>query len=329
MIELLETPVVERWISAYNVFKSHGIPPVAGVNSINYHPSEEEAAGLSGKRDSYAQKINESIAELNKIIDGKKFPYKAYLGMPWAQTNRIHRCFTTGSITEHCWHHELTQDQLAESKLIGSPILRKWTTDNTDAQFRVIDINVFQEQLHNINHYVHEYENSSHSPTIDSICNEHKERTGKYPLVANINWSRPRLFNDEGTCIKSIFMDSLKEVSYEELISSFPDNYEECNVSILKSIGGKDYETCFANLDDPSEFDIRNIEHINGGLTIHPNNEHYECFNKNQFYNWVKSYGIRDELFSKVPIGKVIDSTVDLTKRARYGEGELSIELLN
>ncbi len=284
---------------------------------------------LSDKRDSHVRTINEAIAGVNKIIDGKKFPYEAYPDMPWAQTNRIHRCFTTGSITGHCWYHNLTQDQLAEAKLIGSPILRKWTTDNTKTQFRVMDINIFQKHLHSINHYVHQYENCSHSPSIDGICKEHKERVGKAPSVTNIKWSRPRLFNDEGTCIKSIFMELLKEVSYEELVSSFPDNYEECNVSILKSIGGKDYETCFTNLDDPLEFDIRNIEHINGGLTIYPNNEHYECFNKTQFYSWVKSYGIRDELFSKVPIGKVIDSTVDLTEHKNYGEGELSIELLN
>ena len=101
----------------------------------------------------------------------------------------------------------------------------------------------------------------------------------------------------------------------EEIIASFPDNYEDYNVMILKSITGKDYEQCYQEYDDPLEWDIQNIENIGGGISIILNSyprEHMNFYKRSDYSIWLKQYSIREEFVLPVPIGKVVEDNANL-----------------
>ena len=313
LIELLQTPVVEKWLAVRKQISKLNIPTEIGEQELPSGPSDANYKAKAYKRqaDSVA-KINNAIDNINEAVDGKEFPYRAHEDMPWMQTNRLHRCFTTSSITEHCWHHNLAHEQLLKCKTIGSSELRKWVRENTTPQFTILDRKAFHTEVHIINAAIHHYEGCRYSEAAQQAKNNYKQEFGHEPRKLYVRLDRDYSFNEEKTCLRRDILDALELVSFEELISSFPDNYEDYNVAITKSIGGKDYETCWKQYDDPFEFDIRNIEAISGGFTIYPNKEHYNFFVKAPFYDWINGHDLRDELFLKVPIGKVIDSTIPL-----------------
>ena len=78
---------------------------------------------------------------------------------------------------------------------------------------------------------------------------------------------------------------------------------------VHKSIGGKDYETCYTQYDDASEADIRNVEHINGCMTLHLNG-HDRSFTDSAFNTWAKSYGLDDVQVLSPPLGKIVKNTL-------------------
>ena len=318
LIELLQTPLVEKWLIAHNAYKELIVPSVVTPSSLcglggSWRKNDERQKG--DEKRVAVEKINNAIDKTNSVIDGMEFPYRAYFGMPWMQTNRIHRCFTTGDFTQHCWLHNFTQDQLLKSKVIGSNELRLWMEDNTAYQFKVLDKDIFSWQLHLINRGVHNYEDLRHSIIAEKTINDYVEKFGKPPgNRKQIMWNKIFTFTEDKTCLKEKFTSGqfLQLLTIEEVLSSFPDNYEDYNVCIHKSIGGKDYETCYQQYDDGFEADIRNVDAIDGCITIYPDNEHYKFFTGTRFYQWAKNHDLRDELFLNPPIGKIIEDTVDI-----------------
>ena len=338
-VELLQTPVVNKWIEVFNNYKALNIPSVLHTNWIapwghDWHKQNSQSEALINKRADAVKKINDAIDNANSLIDGEKFPYRAYEGMPWMHTNRIHRCFTTSSFKwdpDRMWLHSLTHEQLLQCKTMGTNELKDFMYDNSLPQFKVLDFEKFNWEIHVINHQVHEYEDASHSivaeetlkdlTAIDNIPHKNRRK--------HIMWNKEYTYTADKTCIDPKFWseDFLTTISYEQMIASFPDNYEECNVMVHKSIGGKDYETCYAQYDDALEADIRNIEHINGNMTFYFNNDHHKFYLGTRFYQWAKSYGLRDEIFLPVPIGKIVDCTVDINPPFVPDEPVQSVEL--
>lgn len=332
LIELLQTPAVEKWIKAYDAYHELNIPSHVVVDAISGFGNQSTLRKTQhtesiNNRSLSVEKINSAIDTINSIIEGKKFPYEAYEEMPWMQTNRIHRCFITGlmmmnweslgkqgPIHSSAWQHNLTQEQLTKCKFVGSKNMRHWLYENVTPQFKIFDNEIFNKAIHDINAYIHFYENSRFSQLSAMTIRQYIEQFEHSPKKIHVTWSKQVIFTEDNTCIKQEFHDAkfLQQINYEEMLSSFPDNYEDYNVSVLKSIGGKDYETCFEQYDDPLEFDIRNIQHITGSFTMYPNNEHYKFFTKTQFYPWIKNYRLRDELFLNVPIGKIVEDTVNI-----------------
>jgi hypothetical protein len=333
MIELLQTPVVDKWLSVYHAYKKLNVPSVINENQICTYgipyrkKLSQSVEGINIKQEA-VRKINNAIDNANSLIEGEKFPYRAYDDMPWMHTNRIHRCFTTGAFTEHSWQHNLTQEQLLKCKTMGSQEVRHYVWENTTPQYKVLDRIKFDWEIHVINNQVHIYEDNNHSIIAQETINNYVNKYNK-PLTASkfdIRWDKDFTFTDDKTCLRHEFCkpEFLETVTYEEMLSSFPDNYEDCNVTIHKSIGGKDYETCYSQYDDAMEADIRNIEHINGSMTMYLNNDHHKFFTGTRFYQWAKSYGLRDEMFLNVPIGKIVDNTIDVNAENNI----LSVEVL-
>jgi len=320
-VELLQTPVVDKWLSVFNAYKKLNIPSLAWRNNVcsygyQFQKDIECSDHMSNRRITAIEKINNAIDKVNSVIEGIKFPYKAYLGMPWMQTNRIHRCFTTSAFTRHCWQHNLTHDKLLKCKTMGAKEVRNYVGNNTARQYKILDEKTFEWEIHVINKQIHEYENTRHSIIAEETINDYtkKYKDLLFNTRKNVMWDKNFTFTEDKTCLRPEFCrpQFLETITYEELISSFPDNYEDYNVVIHKSIGGKDYETCYQQYDDAFEADIRNIEGINGAMTVYFNNDHYKFFTGTRFYQWAKSYGLRDELFLNVPIGKIIANNIDI-----------------
>ncbi len=325
-IELLQTPVVRKWLAVRKNISKLNIPTNIGWEPFPLGPTDPDYVTRSHdlQADSIA-KLNIAIDNINQTIDGKQFPYRAYEDMPWMQTNRLHRCFTTSSITNHCWHHNLSHEQLLKCKTIGPCELRRWVQENTSPQFTVLDKEAFHTEVHNINAHIHNYEGHRYSKVSQRDKKRYEQEFGHEPRKLFVKMDTDYSFNAEKTCLKRSVLDELKRVSYEELISSFPDNYEDYNVTVSKSIGGKDYETCWKQYDDPFEYDIRNIESITGEFTIYTNKEHHTFFTNTSFYDWIKGYDLRDELILKVPIGKVVDNTMPSRPKGSYDRCDVKI----
>lgn len=336
-IELLKTPVVDKWLAVFNRYKELNVPSVLygqGICKWGGTWMKQIADSEEGKnaRAEAVTKINDAIDNVNSCIQGTKFPYRAYEDMPWMHTNRIHRCFTTASTqwmhSDRYWQHNLTNEQLVKCKTMGTEEAKDYVYNNTTTQFKILDSKKFNWEISVINHQVHEYEENRHS----IIAQETLKDLGWYesytPLKdrrKNIMWNKNFTYTEDKTCLKPEFAGAelLETISYEEMLSSFPDNYEDYNVVVHKSITGKDYETCYSQYDDGMEVDIRNIEHINGNMTVHPDNDHYKFCTSTRFNNWAKNYGLRDEMFYNVPIGKIVDNTIDVSEEGKIESVEL------
>ena len=107
-----------------------------------------------------------------------------------------------------------------------------------------------------------------------------------------------------------------EEIDLDELLAELDKMSEETNE-------GKHEEEEMEDTDDGMEVDIRNIEHINGNMTVHPNNDHYKFCTNTRFNNWAKNYGLRDEMFYNVPIGKIVDNTIDVSQEGKIESVEL------
>ena len=170
-VELLQTPVVNKWLEVFNNYKALNIPSVLHTNWIalwghDHLKQNAQTDTFINNRANAVRKINDAIDNANLLIDGEKFPYRAYEGMPWMHTNRIHRCFTTSSFkndVDRMWLHSLTHEQLLQCKKMGTNQLKNFMYDNSVKQFKVLDLEKFNWEIHVINHQVHQYEDSSHS----------------------------------------------------------------------------------------------------------------------------------------------------------------------
>ena len=313
LIELLQTPLVEKWIKAHKAYQQLKIPMKHAYDPICYHNDIHKQKSTKH----IIEKINNAIDRTNNFIEGENFPYRAYEDMPWMHTNRLHRSFTIGSRTRLTWMHNYTYSQLMNFKSLGTDEITEWMLENTISQFKVLDKEKFLWEVHVINAGIHEFENTRFSLIAGLTVKDYIKEFKIKPYVLHIAWDNDFTYTENKENYNQIFFDNrsrfLPVLDNEELISSFPDNYEDYNVTLHKAIEGKDYETCYQQYDDPLEFDIRNVESINGCISIWPHNEHAKFFINTHFYKWAKNYRLRDEWFLNPPIGKIIEDTVDIT----------------
>jgi hypothetical protein len=313
-IELLDTPVARKWIEVFNQYKSY-----FETNNFNYDYKVEPFGAF--KHDSgvfyedikgdleipshnvtlaeCVDKINQAIEDVNVCIDGKEFPYYAYLGMPWEQTNLIHRCFTTASITNTNWKHNLTAAELIEYnkiKYLDNYVINDYIKIK---EFTVIDYNRFIDAIRRINEWTHVYEGVVRSRRSRKLSQNHLKLSS---LV--LDWDRL-------TPSGEYTFGFSNRVSYEELKQSFIGNYEEQNVVIGVSVLGKDYETAFCDYDNPLEYDITNLDYINGSITIINNKSTKDMYRESKFIDWINDYNIEREMYLPVPLGKVVENSCD------------------
>ena len=313
-IELLDTPVARLWIEVFNEYKTY-----FRNNNLDYDYKIESYPAFIHDRGVYYQdikgdieipsynvtlaecvdKINQAIEDANSCIEGKKFPYYAYLGMPWEQTNLIHRCFTTAITTNTNWKHNLTGAELREFKKKKYLEPRSINNYIKIKDFIVIDNSKFIDAVERINKWVHIYENEVKSLRGIKIMDDFPNQSS---LV--LDWDS---YSPSG---EHTFYFG-KRISYDELKQSFVGNYDEYDVILGKSIAGKDYETAYCEYDDPLEYDITNLDNINGSVSIISDSVVKDLYRDSGYRDWFNDYNLEKEMFLPVPLGKVVENSCD------------------
>ena len=299
-ITMLDTPIAEKVLKAHKLNKDLGSKLCTAMSSV--HMSGYIKRDLD-KEKFYVDKINEGIDLANSSIEGKPFPYRAFYGMSWQDTNRMHRCYTLSSVTGKIWHHFLNEEQLKEYKRLAyhnrSEILR-----DVPAQYTVTDPVNFEKGCEMINKFIHLHE-GNHSCLRGKVADEYMEGIG-----INGNWSKycEIIWDafDPDTGVKNT-VKTLR-TSYDEIVESFrqtPGEWHDYNVFVVKTIAGKDYDHCYFNFDDPQEYDITNLDCIDGGLRIHINDDWIQFFQSPMYRNWLIENDLDERLTLPIPIGKI------------------------
>jgi len=306
-VELLDTPIAKRWAKAYTDNKNLGLfdyKPEKCValfhedaNDLNNHCEYNVSAKYS------VDQINFAIDDVMASVRGQEFPHRAFEGMTFTDTNFIHRCFTTAGATRTHWVHGISEKNLFAFKKHQYEDPDLILSFLTNKQFEVVDFDKFDDALHRINKWIHIYEGFLQSSNTRNTFKEIEDDTSHILL----DWDN---FNSSHIQIGTIG----SRTSYDEISKSFPINYDDYDVLLGKFILGKDYETAFSEEDNPLEFDITNVDGITGVLRIQTSDKFKQLYSDSPFTRWAKSAGLTEELYLPPPIGKIVDSTCDLTQ---------------
>lgn len=315
-VELLDTPAARLWRKAYDVFTAKGYGYKAETIPISVHSNDYIGPGTVNPFNGYTQEsaiklLNSGIEDVNKYIEGMKFPFTGYEGMPWAQVNRLHRAFTTGSSTRSTWLHTLTHKELLELKKISytdkGPYMRK----KAPKDFKVLDDEKFIEAAERINQGVHRYETFLHSRR----ARKAESIVGRTDYI-ELDWTTEDL-----NFQKSFFYGN--RISYEDLKASFVGNHQEYDIFVGKIIEGKDYEFAFCEYDDGLEFDITNVDWICGDIRIHYNKNANRFYTDTEYKTWIDDIGLSDEFHLPIPLGKIVKTETDFSDvRVNYESKE-------
>lgn len=252
----------------------------------------------------YVNLINQAIEGVNSSIDGVKFPSRAFTGMGFAQTNKLHRFFTTGKQTQKSWEHQIPHTSLVNFKNGNDYVgLTKYQLLNqySPKQFKVIDKHLFLENLHKVNKYVHLYEDLTSKNNRRSKIFKKSFQKPSY----EISWDH---FDTSG---KQQHPHSIT-LTPDIVQSCFVEDYYDYDIFLGKAITGKDYETCYLQYDNPLEWDITNVEVVSGNLRLY-SKETLNLFKSSQFTEWCDDYEIQKHAFTPIPIGKIVESTEDFS----------------
>lgn len=304
LIQLLDSPITQIWIDCLKKWNEHSVPMKTHLriapflNPVNTYKEQE-----------VVDNINKAIEEANSFVLGEKFPYKAYLDMPWQQTNLLHRCFTTADISRKNWKHNLSLERLYKGKAKSYSEKLSFLQNNSQKDYHILDEPEFEGALHRINKWVHHYEDLRTSHRAKKFFEYCVCRSENWPFsVLEFEWDN---YNENG----GREWYGVSRIDYEDLKETFSNhNANLCDVYISVNITGKDYETSYFNYDDLLEYDTTNLDLVNGGLRIY-NNEYIEyLYGENgEITRLTSDLGISPELVKPIPLGKIISSDVDLS----------------
>lgn len=300
-IQLLDSPAVNVWKQKF-ASNHNNLNRIVNNSKIQNVENPKTKFGspenLLLQQDNAVDKINVAISNVNKSITGKEFPYYAFVGMPWAHTNRIHRAFTTGRVSEKNWYHYMTEHQLLEYKKKAYSS-KSFDFVNMPRDFKVLDHSLFATSLEIINHWVHIYEGTNISKrAVDLLATV----DGVPELEFNMNNT---LETGEKTSV------DYARITYEDVKRSIPNNYDDYDVVIGVEITGKCYETCYVNYDDPMEYDITNLDNIDGSFNLRTTKTDF--YSTSAYMKYIKGYiGLEDEMILPIPIGKIIHKDFDI-----------------
>jgi hypothetical protein len=295
-IELLQNSFVESWYTAFSA--NQHIPRWTKCHSTLLHTGPYKEFYDA----SIADSINQAIADV-EAITGREWIGRAYNGMSWADTNWLHRGFTTSMITGGLT--PILSDELhleiAEIKRTGQvthfelcDIIRFHPTLQDYYQLGAKKAQVWpalHDALHRINSYIHVYETlflrSGRAWELD---------VQSYILDIDIDLKR-----QDGSLLYPVHEEQIRADQKRHAFHGY-----EFNVYALKKILGKDYLTAYFEYDDPRRWDITNAMVTDGSFQIDYNDNYRQVHESPGFQSWATHYGVNNPAtYSNFQIGRV------------------------
>ena len=248
LIELLKSPITDIWLDSVSSWNAQNVP----MKFIEMYSAYTRENLMHGSPEEIVSKINNCIDILNDLTTGEKIIDRAYIDMPWSQTNRLHRIFTTASTSRYIWKHNLPTNKLIEGKKHSYYNKRGYLLDNCTKTIKFPTDDEAFKALYSLNKWIHFFENGRVSYR---AVNTIKDLVG--PAFREIEWD---CYNDAGEKLPSLTKDT---TTYEDIVKTFQNpKAKDCDVHISKAITGKDYETSFFQYDDPLEYDTTNVDPV-------------------------------------------------------------------
>ena len=302
-IDLLDNLVTEKWHEASFPNSSNYLPTLSENRIINHtedfkDTDEGMMKSLSGyNKEECSTKINEGIDIVNSSIEGSEFPYKASTNLKWEELNYIHRIFTLTGIKDS-WFHNLDREKLFEFKT-DQYSNNLSIFDKLESDFKVIDRERFNKGRELINKWVHLYESLMFSDRASLDLKALKSQFGiDHTKYIDFYWD---IFNEYGE--KSSV--NTTRMSAQEVKDSYVGYWYDFDVFINTSIKGKNYSNACYEYDNAVEYDVVNLDFIDGGLSIFPDTRLLRAYDQGEFQEWRNNAEIPDWMLYPIPLGKV------------------------
>ena len=321
IIDLLKSPVTDLWVDSVSSWNAQNTP-MSYTETWSAYTKENL---IHGDPDEIISNINKHIDILNDLTTGEKITDRAYRDMPWSQTNRLHRIFTTAATTYYNWKHNLSAYRLIEGKEHSYDNKKGYLLEHSSRTMNFpIDLGEHDEAekaLYSLNKWIHFFEDERISYRARDTFNNLKGAAYR-----EIEWDS---YNDSGQRIHP----TVHTTTYSDIVKTFKNpKAKDCNVHISKSITGKDYETSFFQYDDPLEFDTTNLDHITGGIKLYSNQYYKRLYgDKSHLMKWGLDSGLKEEMIKPLPLGRIIKTNTDFTdvrtsKTVKYTAGNMAAE---
>jgi hypothetical protein len=276
----------------------------------------------------YEQAPCEINAAIDRIyqITGYSWPIRAFPGMDFAETNALHRLFTTGIATLRAsLIDNRSRDRIFEYKIKNFPAENWLRLHLTDKQFGLnpnypelhgYDLEEFKHQLEIINAAIHRYEDaclvSQRSNMLYNIWGG--ERLNQ---IFDVAWDERNL---DGIPVNPVVQayplqnpDQLSEFDrdtdiLEDLINETQTD-PVYDVYAMKCIIGKSYMLAWNEYDDPRAWDVTRTQTISGAFTLDPHKITNQFYNSDIFHNWLTEYNhpIDPRIYGHIPAGKIVN----------------------
>lgn len=295
-IELIQNELVELWYDSFTKNK------IVGFYNRCYDPTLHSNV-LKNSFPEAVQRINDAISTVEQLTE-VSWNVRAYDGMSFETTNKIHRMFTT-SIATNCRNNNISDElknffakQKQETYISHKKIadmIDIWSKENKIYNYSDNARGEIDHNLQVINAWIHLYEvECMYSP-----------RTEHIKQVSNVLATDLDLKLIDGSYLLS---EPAEPIIDTDLIPLCHSN-DSANVYALKKILGKDYITCYYDHDDPLEWDITMANTIDGSFVIDYEDIYRYTYNTDNFRYWVKDHKLKDHhTYSNVQIGKVTNN---------------------
>lgn len=332
-IQLTENnPMLEKWIEIHKKNKietNNNFLSRRGMYFYHGNKSHLEDPKFIVERAKAVDEINKAIDEWDDLMEFK-FPYRAHYNMDWNQTNIIHRAFTTCLSSKKTFKFASSRKELLDLKYRDD--LHQWFREEVNdfgigkevaetGMIRGVHQSILFSILERINKWVHYYEDRSWNERAVAELQQADD-----PTYLEVEWDT---YQEDGS----------KTYYVERLDRSFRDycDYDPADIDVYmcKNITGKDYIQCYQEYDDPLEWDICNMDHVNGGFSVDKGNFLGNWLTKDTTKQWFTHYDMPfdKKIIMPPPLGKVRNKEwfdewhtvkVDTENRNSYGNFTLN-----
>lgn len=287
-IELLKNDFVEYWLETMIPLEDAGFR----IKTWNEQLFPKKRLNVSGlkHRDKQIDIFNDCAKELKNTF-GIEFPGEMYTDQDQKWLNTIHRWVTHGAKTGARW----TLPNASLENKIKTKYTNwhdyKWQDDH-EPEFEVIgDRDYFSKLLFDMNCAIHEYE--------EFIISPRAEELESYGFNEKDGYHAIQRYFIKGKSTHSDCYDMANE--YRKYCT-----FEPHDLWLPFAVLGKEYYTTWVNIDNPSEFDITNIDKSwMAGFEWQPNSFTSKVISSRFFGSWLKEHSVPHEefLIAKLPLG--------------------------